>query len=79
MKIAKIMKFNAVIHHLHGNKHSFAHKSICGIFVMFVGVFIAKSASIFEIEFMHYTMDVAGYFIHGFGALPFVEQLCSEN
>lgn len=59
--------------HLHGSTHSTKHKFFTGIFIMFIGVFIAKSSHAIDIMMAQYLLDMAGYFVHGVGAVPFIE------
>lgn len=68
------MTWNQIKKHLHGPEHSFRHKAICGTFVMFIGVAIAKSASLFDAHVAHYMLDMTGYLVHGVGAIPLIEK-----
>lgn len=70
--------------HLFGSDHTHRHRMACGFIVMWIGVVIAGFAGEFHVEHVqslqdcgvmacHYGIDLIGYFIHGTGAVPFVE------
>lgn len=66
-------------HHTLGQEHSPKHRMCAGIVVMIVGVAIAKSANVFHVEVLHYTLDLCGYAVHGLGATPFIEYLIGKT
>lgn len=65
--------------HLCGSQYSSRHKFMTGTFVMFIGVFVAKSAIFFEIHIIHYVLDAAGYLLHGIGAIPYAEHVIKKG
>lgn len=68
-----------ICNHLIGKNHSSGHRMIAGVFVMGIGVAIAKSGGEVHMFLIHYVTDMVGYLVHGIGCLPFVEQLMSEE
>lgn len=65
-----------ICHKLIGPQHSTGQRIIVGSVIMCGGVVIAKFGAHFPPDaILHYVMDVAGYFIHGLGAVPLIEWL----
>lgn len=82
--LRRVNLMHFVCDHLFGEDHTHRHRMVCGFVVMWVGVIVASFASDFHVEHVksvadcgvvacHYGLDVLGYFIHGAGAVPFVE------
>lgn len=59
--------------HLLGNKQKPRHRITVGVFIMFIGVCIAKTTT--EYFAVHLLCDMTGYFLHGIGAIPLLEKL----
>lgn len=56
-----------------GHQHKPIHRMGAGIVVMTIGVAVAKAAP--AVGILHYGMDIAGYFIHAVGGVPFLDWL----
>lgn len=78
MKIRLLDLPRALCHHAVGKDHTHTHRMVAGMFIMAGGVGIAKAANLFDGAFMHYSLDMVGYAIHGLGALPYIEYLIEE-
>lgn len=69
-----------VCQHLLDDRHSTHHHMVCGTGVMAVGVLVAKSAYLLpDFTIIHVTVDMVGYFIHGLGAVPFIEHIIAGS
>lgn len=66
-------------HLILGREHKPHHRMIAGGVVMVCGVLVAKSAHAASLETTKVFLDLTGYFIHGLGAVPFVEWLLLEE
>ena len=58
-----------------GHGHSHIHRMTAGVFIMGVGVTIAKLAHGIEFTVIQMLVDGVGYGIHGLGLTPFIEVL----
>lgn len=56
-----------------GEEHHIAHRMVAGFCIMAVGVGVAKSAHAAPHIIVQGGLDLMGYFIHGLGAVPFIE------
>lgn len=63
----------AICRHLVGKEHDTHHHMLAGVFVMVVGVAIAKSVEFFHFPGAHFALDLVGYGVHGLGLTPFIE------
>lgn len=70
---------HALFSHLCGDKFSNTHKFSAGTVIMMVGVVVAKSAVYFELHIIHIVFDMAGYLLHGIGAIPFAEHVIKKG
>lgn len=59
--------------HILGEKHTLRHRMIVGALIMITGVFVSKLGVAHPA--LHYFTDMTGYFIHGIGGIPYIEQL----
>lgn len=77
--LRKINITHSICHHLLGKEHTTNHRMAAGAIVMSIGVLVSKVH--FEVlPMLHYFMDGLGYFIHGLGAVPFIEHfICEEE
>jgi hypothetical protein len=62
-----------------GHDHSARHRLGAGLVIMGVGVFIAKVGGDVHVYGLHYVLDLAGYLVHGIGAVPFVDYLVATE
>lgn len=58
--------------HSMGPNHTHAHRMAVGTSIMAVGVTIAHFGAGFPMP-LNFTSDIMGYFIHGVGAVPFLD------
>lgn len=65
-----------ICNHLIGKEHSSNHRMIMGVFVMAVGVGVAKIPVTFEA--FRFVCDMSGYLIHGLGCVPFIDNLINS-
>lgn len=81
MKIAaKVIEIpTKLTNHLVGENHTMRHRKITGVFIIMVGVIVAKSGNLISIHIIHYLCDAVGYLIHGIGTIPFVEQILNSQ
>ena len=68
----------AVCNQALGHNHKIGHRMVAGAIIMAIGVAVAKSAGMFESEYMHFSLYMVGYGIHGLGCTPFIEALIAE-
>ena len=68
----------AICNHAIGKDHTAVHRMVAGTIIMAIGVGIAKSTGYFESEYIHFSLDMVGYCIHGLGCTPFIEALIAE-
>ena len=61
-----------------GKDTPFTHKAITGIFIMLIGVAIAKYVGHSESIVIAIIGDTGGYGLHGIGLIPFVERFIAE-
>jgi hypothetical protein len=64
-----------VYDHLTGDRFPHHHKMMAGIVVMIFGVTLAKVGHVSHHIIIVGLTDVLGYFVHGAGAIPFIEFL----
>lgn len=62
-----------ISNHLCGENHSIAHRRTVGVFVILLGVVVAKCGGEFFI--VHIVFDAFGYALHGIGLIPFIESM----
>lgn len=78
--VAKVAKNVAgtpvrIYDHITGDKFTHAHKVLCGVVLMVVGVGISKLAAITRLNFIEFLGDSFGYLLHGAGCTPILDFL----
>lgn len=76
--LKKINIVKKVCTHLIGKEHTDYHRYFVGLMFMFVGVALAKFTHDLTLP-VHFACDTAGYFLHGLGAVPFIETVLSQQ
>lgn len=61
-----------------GKHHTPTHRGVAGVTLMAIGVTIAKHAPHSPFVFA-LVLDGIGYFLHGLGAVPFVESWTEQD
>lgn len=64
-----------ICEHVLGPNHTEFHRRVTGVLVMILGVAIVKMSLLINFWPLHFSADVLGYFVHGFGAVPFFKAL----
>jgi len=76
-KASKVIRYvnlpRFICTHVVGEKHSHKHRMSVGFVLMVIGVGTAKSFAEIHIFGLDFVGDVIGYFLHGVGAVPYVD------
>jgi len=77
--LRKIDVTRVISNHLIGKNHKPYHRFAVGIVIMVSGVSFTEVSYLFSPMIIHITGDVIGYFIHGLGAVPFIDFILNKN
>ena len=64
--------------HLVGENHKRYHRFVVGVVIMVSGVSFTEFSYTFASVGFHIVGDVVGYFVHGLGAVPFIEYIINK-
>lgn len=76
MSIRKLDVSRTICTHLLSDRHTEKHRMAVGGVIVIVGVMVSKIPVGYQV--LHIFLDAGGYFIHGVGAIPFVEHLIAK-
>lgn len=74
----KINLSKYICNHLVGENHTHNHRIFAGVIIMILGVGLVKVTALIDIGLVHFIGDIAGYCIHGVGAIPIIKKF-EEN